>query len=451
MKRIASTVLLCALGAAAGAQFAPADTFSARSISGQFIVSGSRQASPLASAPDLATNALFVQLEPALLAVSCERFKQALWRELGTTAPWRGRIYLALHPAQSTNEGVTIISEHFTDGWAYRLELPDSLERVRFVRAMVQVLLREYANRSAGERSAEIPAWLTEGLSQQLIASREIELVLPPRRSVNGLAIRPTVMETRKSDPLEAARRQLREHPPLTLEELNWPAEEQFSGDTGELYRGSAQVFVNELLALNDGRACLRAMLENLPQFFNWQTAFLRAFRSHFGRQLDVEKWWALQSARYTGRDPGQTWTMEESWDKLDAILRTPVQIRASAGAMPARAEVPLQTIVSEWVPVLQTQVLGGKLRELELAQSRAAQELAGLVDAYRRVLGAYLQGRDKLGFVGSVGKPSPAFRHLVGETLKQLNALDARRQALRPEPNPAPAAKAEIGPAPAR
>ena len=66
--------------------------------------------------------------------------------------------------------------------------LPDVLPRTRFVRALTGVVLLEFANRDAGARSAEIPAWLTDGLSQQLLATGAVEIVLSsPGRTVNGL------------------------------------------------------------------------------------------------------------------------------------------------------------------------------------------------------------------------------------------------------------------------
>src|SRR5664280_245329 len=86
----------------ARAQVPPPDTTSARSVSGQFIVSGAP--SPAAGAGlvarrEIATNADFVRLEPALLAVSAERIKASLRRELdlNPNAPRRGKIFLALH------------------------------------------------------------------------------------------------------------------------------------------------------------------------------------------------------------------------------------------------------------------------------------------------------------------------------------------------------------------
>jgi len=49
------------------------------------------------------------------------------------------------------------------------------------------------------------------------------------------------------------------------------------------------QLFVNDLLELKGGRRNLRAMLETLPAFYNWQTAFQSAFRENFPRPLDVK------------------------------------------------------------------------------------------------------------------------------------------------------------------
>src|SRR5207247_8112590 len=68
---------------------------SARSRSGQFVVQApaGRTTVPPRS---LATNANIVRLEPALVTVSCERIRQLLWHEIGATAPWQGKIYLAL-------------------------------------------------------------------------------------------------------------------------------------------------------------------------------------------------------------------------------------------------------------------------------------------------------------------------------------------------------------------
>ncbi len=421
------------------------DTSLARSVSGQFIVTG--VPSPAAGAgpaarPGIATNTDFVRLEPALLAVSAERIKESLRRELnrefensGAGAPPHGKIYLVLHPAQSTNEDVTIVSRHSPGGWDYQVQLPDVLSRTRYLRAMTGVLLLEFANRnSAALNSAEIPAWLTDGLSQELLATAWQEIILSsPDKKVNGLPVRPTVTITRGMDSLAGARRVLRDQTALTFEQLGWPADAQMSGADGGVYRASAQLFVNELLALKNGPAHLRAMLESLPKFYNWQVAFQTAFRENFPRPLDVEKWWAVRVVSFIARDPGPAWTPAVSRDRLDEILRVPVEMRAASNALPARAEISLQAAIRNFDRAQQVAILQNKLRALELAQLRMALQYAGLTDGYRRALEEYIEPAKRASLVLRRFKhpfTSPS-KTIMNETLKKLDALDAQRRAI--------------------
>jgi hypothetical protein len=200
----------------------------------------------------------------------------------------------------------------------------------------------------------------------------------------------------------------------------------------GELYRDSAQLFVDQLLALPDGRAGLRAMLDALPEHYNWQFAFLRAFHSHFQRPLDIEKWWTLQVLQFTGRDLAQTWPVAESWTKLDELIRSGVQIRYGTNDLPVHGEVPLQTIIQDWEPAPQVQALQAKIQELELVRPRVAAELVPLVDDYRRVLADYLRERG-----GGARPGKKATRRLVSETVQRLAALDGQRMAFRPSAVP--------------
>ena len=438
--------LIFTLCRSVSAQFASPPAVSARSVSGQFVVHGVTTPARMTNPPDLANNKNYLKLEPALAAISCERIKRALSDALGDKSQWRGRIHLVLYPAQSADDGAMIVSEQFKGGWSYRLELPDLVEQRRFVRAVVQTLLLEQAGRNASDHAPEIPAWLAEGFAQHLLRSNESELLLsPPHWVLNGLTINPTVVSARRRDPLEATRRTLRERPPLTLAELSWSTDEQLDGPAGEAYRGSAQLFVSELLRLKDGRACLRAMLDGLATCYNWQTAFLRAFQAHFERQVDLEKWWALQVVHFTGRDPGQMWLPEESWITLDEILRTPVEVRHSRNELPGRAEISLATVIREWDFIRQSQTLRAKLRELDLVRLRVSPGLIALVDDYRRVLSVYLERRDRAGLILPGSKmPAAGANIVVRTTLKELATLEARREELRPRPTPVSAAQAE-------
>ena len=109
----------------------------------------------------------------------------------------------------------------------------------------------------------------------------------------------------------------------------SWPTAGQWDGEAGQIYGFSAQLFVHQLLRLPEGRACLCAMLAQLPQRYNWQLAFLDSFKAYFQRPLDIEKWWTLNLTHFTGRDLTQAWPVEESWQKLDEILLSDAQVRA--------------------------------------------------------------------------------------------------------------------------
>ena len=442
---------LGALQMLADAQPANPELVSVRSHSGQFVIYAGRSLPPSRLVANLVTNQSFVRLEPTLATISCERIKQALMRELGATAPWRGHIYVVLYPARGAGDAITITSERFKGGWQYRVDFPDVVQRSRYVREVVQVLLLEQANRTAGTRAAEIPLWLIEGCSQLLLTSNEAEIILPPPRDkANGLNFSAMRVSARKESSPQEAQKKLRGRPPLSFEHLSWPTEDELSGDMGDLYSGSAQLFVSELLRLPDGRACLRAMLAQLPQNYNWQFAFLRAFSGSFESPLDVEKWWALSLAGSSGRDPTQTWSLEGSWQKLDQAIHSAVQIRTGANELPLHADLNLQTVIREGDPVRQTQALQTTLRELGLLRLRIAEELVGLVQDYRQALETFLQQRDHPGFVLPFARKA-ARRRAVEAAVRQLDALDARRESLRPIPQPVPTNQppALVSPAP--
>ena len=413
----------------------------ARGVSGQFVVTGASSSSSLAATPKIMADTNFVRLEPSLLAVSAERIKETLRRELGIELrqelgadnQWRGKIFLVLRPAQSPNENVTIISERSANGWNYHVLMPDVLSCTRFVRAMTSVVLLEFANRDASTRSAEIPGWITDGLSEQLLASDGSKIILSsPSHVMNGLPQSRLVERRRGVDFLADARRVLRDYPTLTFEQLSWPTDAQLAGADGGAYRASAQLFVNELLNLKDGPAHLRAMLQSLPRFYNGQTAFQNAFSADFPRPLDLEKWWALQVVGFAAQDPGARWTPAVSRKKLDEILGMPVEMRTTSNALPSRVEISLQAVIRSFDSSEQTKIFQTKLRDLNLAQLRMAPQLAVLTAEYRLALAGYLGQNKQVGPVFYGNK-----RALVSpkasssDTLKKLDALDAKRRII--------------------
>lgn len=440
MKSVAVTLLLFALSGAAGAQFAPQEAVSVRSMSGQFIVGSSAMGPVEYALSSLAADANSISLEPSLVVVSCERIKQAVWSELGVSGQWSGKIIISLRPARSVDDPITVVCNRFRNVWDYQLDMPQTVDRRRFLGAIVRTVLLELANRNSGARSAEIPAWLGEGLTEQLLASRKVEIMLPPPRKVmaQGLMMSVATVDTNRFDPLETARRTLQANPPLALDQLSWPTRVQLAGDDGGVYHAGAQVFVSELLHLRNGHACMSAMLNELGQCYNWQTAFFHAFKPHFTQLLDLEKWWALQMVNFTGYDPTRFFSPEESWRKLDEILLARAEVRHKPDEMPSRSEFTLQTAIVEWDFALQRQALENKLQALDFLRLRIAPELAGLLNEYRQILADYLKRRGQAAFtLPGARPPAPTVKGVVQETLRQLNALDERRMALKPQPGP--------------
>ena len=313
----------------------------------------------------------------------------------------------------------------------YRVELPDIVSRTRLSRALTSVLLLELANRDAGDQSAEIPAWLADGLAQQLVADSLSRLFFaPPTKIENRVPLNRSIAVNRGVDPLAAARRVLQERPALTFDQLSWPDEAQMSGGDGGAYRASAQLFVSDLLQLQDGAAHLRAMLEALPRVYNWQTAFRTVFSAEFPTPLDLEKWWALQTVSFVARDAGPQWTPAVSLEKLDQILSVPVNVRSASNDLPSLGEISLQDVIRNFDAAQQAEILQTTLRDLELAQLRMAAPLAALNDQYRRALADYL------GEGGRAPAPQrwvkrPPQKPGAGDTLKKLDALDAQRRSL--------------------
>jgi hypothetical protein len=228
----------------------------------------------------------------------------------------------------------------------------------------------------------------------------------------------------------------LRSHPTLSLNELNWPSDEQRSGTNAIVYQANAQLFVHELLRLKDGPACLARMLHLLPQYLNWQTAFLRAFEPHFQHLLDVDKWWSLNVVHISSREMMFTWTREEAMIQLDEALIVPAQVRLRTNDLPMIAPITLQQVLSEWTFDRQNPILLQKIQILHNLRIRAPLELMGLVDHYRATLEAYLRQRQQNGEGPFSPQPVSNDRALAHEAIKRLNELDAKRQALHSPTN---------------
>jgi hypothetical protein len=366
----------------------------------------------------------FILLDPALLAVTCEKVRHALAIELGWKPAWQGHIFIELHPAGGPLKGVVTQPVRTARGWEYRMDMPDETSPLRLVQALVEVLLMEYSDRSAKERHGEFPPWLVPGLVAAVQAGSPAGLVLAPNRLISSTNI--------LKNPFESVRPHLGRQALLTVDQLNWPEPGQFDEERMPQYEASAHLLVRQLLRLPNGPACLNEMLACAPEYLNWQTAFFRAFQPHFQRLVDLGKWWSLITADFQTRDPLQVWSLAESRQRLDEILYTPVQVRLEKDAFPHDSFLSLADVLMEWDFARQTAVLQPKVLSLADLKGHLSPEVASLAEEYRHVLENYLRARDRARSAPAAGaRTFVTDRVILTTALSALQGLDARRERL--------------------
>jgi len=414
------------LGAAGTETAVALEPVTVRSQSGQFIVRGLPFGAPLSGYSTSAVD--YLRLDPTLTAVSLERIRHELLSELGIDPQARrrapGLVRVNTHPPQDDDMRVRLTSVRFTDGWAYQLDLPERIDRWQFIRVSVQVILRTLANHHAAREESPLPAWLVEGLAAEIQAT-----------TIGTLALEANTHIARREqnfDPLKSARGVLQRQSPLKFDELSMPSEDGANGSDTELFRACAQVFVHDLLRLRDGRKCVGEMLAGLHENLNWQTTFLRVFHSDFPKLVDVDKWYSVNIASFTGRELMSIWPVETTLTQLDNVLATSVEVRATATDLPVTTTVSLQRILGEWEFSRQYPVLARKIQQLYALRLRGAPEVRGLVDGYIKTLATYAAGGlPSTATPAAKSQPAGRARGVVKTATRQLDALDAQRETL--------------------
>ncbi len=173
-------------------------------------------------------------------------------------------------------------------------------------------------------------------------------------------------------------------------------------------------------------------MIGTLPRYKNWQFAFLDAFQTQFNNMVDVEKWWALTLVNFTGRDPSQVWSYEESRKKIDVALKVPAQVYNSQNAMPQRASLGLQQVITGWDYPRQQMALQKAVIQLRNLRYRVAPELLETVDNYRSLLDSYLRDRRP---GDAPKKDAPSTDRLARSICKKLDELDRHYASLEKKP----------------
>jgi hypothetical protein len=387
-------------------------------------VASSRAFLPSSSTAQILRNSEDLTLDPALLVAQCERLKSALLAELGQSDAWQGRIDLIINPSLAEDNEPQLTVVRRSPGWTYELVLPRTVPNEVLLRKLFQILLLEMANRHADAQSAEIPLWLVEGMSAHLQANSLATFMLQP-----GQTVKANIVWNKGSQNVP---KELRQHPALAFQQLSWPQESDVTPEGLPLYRGCAQLFLEDLLRFDDGKACLRAMIDQLPEYWNWQTAFLQAFHSHFEQLLDVEKWWGVSYVDSARGYKAQAWSANDCRRALQSSLDVPVEVHFEKDQMPVDAKITLQEVIRKWSPQDAFEALQRAVGGLKFLEPRATPEWRPLTQLYLKTLVDYLKDSQAAMRDPRLGMHAPSVLNRVkADTIQQLNALDMQREAL--------------------
>lgn len=371
-----------------------------------------------------------LKIDPRLLAVSCEQIKESLLTELGYSIRRQilagnhsfglAKIFIVLH--KGTDQTVDVSSVPSASGPAYRLDLPNEMFTSRLVEAVTEVLLLDLTNQHNNGQLASLPHWFVNGMVGYLQATGLENLPLEANLPITKIKVR--------ENPVAQIHARMQDRLPLTFDQLSWP--EKLSKEEQALFEDSATLLVSGLLHLKNGPTALRQMVDTLPNYKNWQFAFLDAFRSDFTALVDVEKWWSLTLVDFTGRDPARIWSKEDSLKQLDATLKIPALIQTATNTMPQRTELTVQKVISDWDFTRQEKTVRKLIGQMRMLRLRVPTEMVPLVDEYRVALEKYLIERSQTGVVRS--KFAPTAPALKKSMCKELDRIDDERAAMRRE-----------------
>lgn len=433
--------------------------YTVHSRSGQFIVHSATPTPPSLArvAPTGTETNRLIPLYPDPLAVSCERIKSAVLAELRLPDRWRGKVHVTIDPRAPADAFPAATGRRYLEGWHFALRLPPEIEPPTLVRGVVHAVLLEIILRQPAPRAPEVPLWLLEALTGQVLSRVGPDPVARPNPITGkfGNTVGQLVGTLRERGPAEEDQRVLgliRTHGWLTFEDISLPVPERLSGPSAEHYRACCQTLFVALRNLPQGPSRLNAFLARLPQHLNWQTAFLEAYAPLFPRLLEVEKWWALvgQQLGAPTSDLETNARLGAAW--LEDLLSVEVVTRSAPGAAVNRQTVTFADVLQSWDFPRQRTLFAARSQALRRLARVVPDPVAGLALAYAQTLEQYVAARQRLSYQpGLRGAQALHLAALLESTRTQLETLEARRRELHPAPPmPPPAAPEDASPNPA-
>ena len=364
----------------------------------------------------------FISAEPQLVAMMGERVARALAQDLRLPGRFADKVHAAVFDLAPPGQSIGLLTQIHTDGFQYKLAIPGQVEGQELMKALLKVLLLEYANRGH-RRSAEIPSWLLEGML------RQIQTAVVPTYVVNQ---KPITIEKSGYDRLGETRQYLRTNAPMTLNDLSFTDASKGTSDQMEKFEASAHLLVHELLRLKGGPHLMTRFLRALPTALNWQTSFYAVYKEHFSGPLAFEKWWMLGWIKFKEGEERELWPAAVAMERLESVLYTTMEIRVATNSIPQYRDAPLQELLKLADFGTQKEILGEKVQHLYMMSMYVPPEVLELWMGYYRTLETYLQKRTNDTQPTLKSDPTQRAQTLSRVTLKRLDELDAARADLK-------------------
>lgn len=413
------------LSAAAVAAVASEKIITIRSRSDQFVANCPATIPPIA-AQNMPTNQeKYISLNAPVVVVIAERIKQCILESLAANDEWKGKVILNIHPVDQPDEEIWVNAQKTEIGWIYNVDLPAYLQKTRLIRTLVQVVLKEIADRYSGVKPAELPPWLGPAMTMHILINAPDILIMDQFTK--------KVKTQRKVNPITIVRKNLNGQPPLSWDELCWHGGLYNSEPLLNRYTLSSYLLFHHLMSLKNGNVFMCQMLRQLPSHWNWQIAFLKAYEAHFKSLREVDKWWSVIIESFMGKDGTRAYTFEESLRKLDETLTCPIKFQIETNIAGEVKFLTLQDIITQWSFNQQKVFLRQKIAQLQALKPHISPHLAKLLDDYCSALTTYIQRRAKAGFSNDLPPfVNDSVRLILRDTINDLNNLDLIRQDFR-------------------
>ena len=366
-----------------------------------------------------------VELDPASVAIACERIRVSIDRLLGLNGTHSAHILINITPEVSKTAQLRIESTPFSDCWQFSISLPLSIEWQRLIRAIVEVVLLDAINQGASTAVLRsVPLWLSEGTTFLLISGSGRELAPESNREFKE--------SQRLIDPTALIMKRLEGRLPLDLSGLSFPSDEQLgSAASLALYQASAALFLQELMKVDSNRGTLRSFVMSLRRHLNWQTAFLEVWKGRFQSLLEVEKWWAVQATGKMLRNPSRLWSRDATVVELTGILTETASGVIGTNLGPVRIQKMSEVVVA-WPYADQVVILDRKLQQLQTLFLFADADLVDLVRQAFGILDRYRFSRGNGGGAVRRGEVDPRGFLLANSTARQLASLETALSSMR-------------------